>query len=169
MIHNPEVGSSSLPRATKAIPPGRMAFSFLAIAMVRTTALLLFLVSCTAFHEEDDAAIRAVMAQQEVAWDKGDIQGFMEGYADSVCFIGRSGRTCGRSNVTANYLKSYPDRARMGDLAFLLDEVVPAGPVNAWVTGGWTLHRANDTLGGGFSLLWAKGPEGWRIIRDHTY
>ena len=146
-----------------------MAFSFLAIAMVRITALLLLFVSCATFQAEDEAAIRMVMAQQEVAWDKGDIPGFMEGYADSICFIGRNERTCGKEKVTANYLKSYPDRARMGDLTFELDEVVPAGPVNAWVTGGWTLHRATDTVGGGFSLLWAKGPKGWQIVRDHTY
>jgi hypothetical protein len=36
----------------------------------------------------DEGAIRTVMERQETAWDNGDIPGFMDGYADSVCFIG---------------------------------------------------------------------------------
>lgn len=137
--------------------------------MYRSLPLLL-LTACTgAFQPSDEAAIRHVMAQQEQAWDAGDIPAFMEGYADSVCFIGRKGRTCGKEEVTANYLRSYPDKATMGDLAFGITEVVPAGAEHAWATGTWTLYRATDTVGGGFSLLWVKEPSGWRIVRDHTY
>ncbi len=118
---------------------------------------------------QDMAAIHAVLADQETAWDRGDIPGFMEGYADSVCFISRKGRTCGKQAVTQHYLKSYPDKAAMGDLNFRDLEVMEAGPQHAWCTGTWELLRAQDTVGGGFSLFWTKGPEGWRIVRDHTY
>jgi ketosteroid isomerase-like protein len=121
------------------------------------------------FSPQDEAAIRAVMADQEGAWDRGDIPGFMVGYADSVCFINRKGRTCGRQAVTENYLKSYPDKAAMGDLDFGGLEVLGAGTDRAWCTGTWELRRVQDTIGGGFSLLWTKGPQGWRILRDHTY
>lgn len=132
--------------------------------------LALFLVACsTVFGPADEAAIRAVMAGQEEAWDRGDIPGFMEGYSDSICFIGRRGRTCGRDAVTANYLRKYPDKAAMGDLTFGIHEVVPAGAGHAWLTGTWQLVRPADTLGGGFTLLWVKGPEGWKIVRDHSY
>lgn len=109
------------------------------------------------------------MADQELAWDRGDIPGFMAGYADDICFIGRSGRTCGKDQVTRNYEKNYPDRAAMGDLRFGVQEVLLTDPEHAWVTGTWELFRAVDTVGGGFSLLWRRDSEGWRIIRDHTY
>ena len=109
------------------------------------------------------------MAAQEAAWDRGDIRGFMRGYAEDICFIGKKGRTCGKEAVTLNYEKNYPDRAAMGDLRFVLHEVVPAGADHAWVTGTWELFRTADTLGGGFSLLWRKDTDGWHIIRDHTY
>lgn len=121
------------------------------------------------FTPADDAAIHQVMADQEQAWDRGDITGFMEGYADSVCFIGRRGKSCGKAAVTANYQRSYPDKAAMGDLTFDHLEILPAGADHAWCTGNWRLIRTTDTISGGFSLFWERKAEGWRILRDHTY
>lgn len=125
--------------------------------------------SCGTPKDDPHTAIRQVMALQEAAWDRGDIPGFMDGYADTVCFIGRNSRTCGREAVEARYLQRYPDKAAMGDLSFGIDEVLLAGERHAWLTGSWELVRTADTLGGGFSLFWVKGPQGWRIVRDHTY
>ncbi|MCB9183484.1 MAG: nuclear transport factor 2 family protein [Flavobacteriales bacterium] len=138
---------------------------------MRLTLLFPFiLAACAApFGPADDAAIRAAMSEQEQAWDAGDIRGFMAAYADSVCFVSPRGITCGKAAVTANYERSYPDKQAMGDLAFGIQEVLAAGHDHAWVTGTWALHRTADTLSGGFSLLWERGPNGWRILRDHTY
>lgn len=133
-------------------------------------SMVLLMVACTVgFSPADDAAIRQVMAEQEKAWDAGDIDAFMRGYADSICFTGRKGLTCGKSQVTENYKQSYPDRAAMGDLTFGISEVKPIAADNAWLTGTWRLVRAADTLGGGYTLLWQRTPEGWRIVRDHSY
>lgn len=117
----------------------------------------------------DTAAIRAVMLAQEAAWDRGDIAGFMDGYAPDICFVSAAGHTCGRDSVTARYRRRYPDRSAMGDLTFGDLEILPAGSGHAWCTGTWRLVRAQDTLGGGFSLLWQRDSVGWRILRDHTY
>ena len=117
----------------------------------------------------DHNTIRTVMAEQQNAWNAGDIKGFMSSYSDTICFISSKGTTCGKDGVTANYERSYPDQAAMGRLNFGINEVVPVGTENAWVTGTWALERTADTLGGGFSLLWAKEENGWRIVRDHTY
>ncbi len=142
------------------------------LCFIWLTAAIMLSTGCSQryrFEQGDETAIRQVMTEQESAWNAGDIHGFMEGYADSVCFIGKSGRTCGREAVTANYVRSYPDKAAMGDLTFGIHEVVPAGADHAWLTGTWSLVRTADTLGGGFSLLWQRTPAGWRILRDHTY
>jgi ketosteroid isomerase-like protein len=130
---------------------------------------LLFLSFAPGFSPADEKAIRQVMDAQEKAWDRGDIPGFMEGYSDSVCFISKRGKTCGKAAVTANYVKSYPDKSAMGDLMFDQLEVLGAGADNAWCTGNWHLYREKDTIGGGFSLFWERTPKGWRILRDHTY
>ncbi|MBK9273124.1 MAG: nuclear transport factor 2 family protein [Flavobacteriales bacterium] len=137
-------------------------------------ALPLWLVGCSAepkdFHDmEVRAAVTKVMAEQEEAWDRGDIRGFMTGYAEGACFITAKERTCGREAVTRRYLERYTDKAAMGDLHFGISEVLAVGPEHAWCTGTWSLFRSADTLSGGFSLLWQQGPQGWRVIRDHTY
>ncbi|MCB0791582.1 MAG: nuclear transport factor 2 family protein [Flavobacteriales bacterium] len=109
------------------------------------------------------------MNAQEAAWDRGDIPGFMAGYSDTACFISSRGTTCGREAVQASYQRSYPDKATMGDLTFVIGEVLPMTDGRAWCTGTWRLTRAEDTLSGGFTLLWVRTAEGWRIARDHTY
>jgi ketosteroid isomerase-like protein len=132
--------------------------------------LLLGLAGCThRFTQADEVAIRQVMHAQEERWNAGDIPGFMQGYSDTICFIGRRGRTCGREAVTANYISSYPDQEAMGRLAFGIIEVVPVGEAGAWLTGTWQLARRKDTLAGGYSLLWTRERVGWRIVRDHSY
>ncbi|MCB0781861.1 MAG: nuclear transport factor 2 family protein [Flavobacteriales bacterium] len=108
------------------------------------------------------------MHSQEMAWDSGDLDGFMAAYHPDVCFVSVRGTTCGRDEVTGNYRRSYPDQGAMGDLAFRIGEVLPIADGHAWCTGDWTLHRSNDTLSGGFTLLW-RWEGKWLIVRDHTY
>jgi len=108
------------------------------------------------------------MRSQEKEWDAGRIDGFMDGYWDEVCFLGKADQDCGRAAVTERYKKSYPDAAAMGDLTFKTIELLPAGDAHAWCTGTWQLVRATDTLAGRFSLLWQKREGEWRILRDHS-
>jgi len=170
MIHNPEVGSSSLPRATKAIfhTEGGLSFGVMLGCFMGAIVLIM---SCGGPQRpaSDLSDIRSAMAAQEHAWDRGDIPGFMEAYSDTICFISSRGTRCGRSEVQASYARNYPDQAAMGDLNFVIHEVIPVGPDHAWCTGEWSLYRTADTLGGGFSLLWTLETQGWRITRDHTY
>ena len=167
-IHNPEVGSSSLPRATKAILRTGGGLFRSALAKVPKVGMLL-LAGCAARTPTDPGGIQVAMAAQEQAWDRGDIPGFMEAYSDTICFLSPRGKRCGKAEVQASYARNYPDKAAMGDLQFTIHEVVPAGDAHAWCTGDWKLFRATDTLGGGFSLLWTLEENGWRITRDHTY
>ncbi|MEZ4756501.1 MAG: DUF4440 domain-containing protein [Flavobacteriales bacterium] len=130
---------------------------------------LIFVVGCGSAPNGADGAIRKAMAEQEAAWDRGDIVGFMVHYADDICFISPKGQRCGKAEVQASYERNYPDKESMGNLVFDVHEVLPAGREHAWCTGSWSLLRAADTLGGGFSLLWEHRTDGWRIVRDHTY
>jgi beta-aspartyl-peptidase (threonine type) len=36
------------------------------------------------------------------------------------------------------------------------------------VLGHWHLKREKDEIGGVFTLVFQRFPEGWRIIHDHT-
>ncbi|MEO7080859.1 MAG: DUF4440 domain-containing protein [Flavobacteriales bacterium] len=133
--------------------------------------ILFLLIACGSrqFKPADKEAIRAVMAKQEAAWNSGNIAGYMEGYSDSICFISTQERNCGKELVTARYERRYPDREAMGQLDFAGLEVLAAGSDHAWCTGAWRLIRSQDTLSGGFSLLWERTADGWKILRDQSY
>jgi ketosteroid isomerase-like protein len=116
------------------------------------------------------AAVTTMLTEQQAAWNRGDVEGFMKGYWDSpeLSFAGSSGVTRGWESVMARYRKSYPDQKAMGHLEFSELEVRPLGKEAALVMGRWHLKRDSDELGGVFTLVFQQFPEGWRIIHDHT-
>ena len=117
-----------------------------------------------------EAPIRELLAKQQAAWNSGDVDSFLLGYWDSeqLTFSGSSGITRGFAGVRERYKKSYPDRQAMGKLEFSNLEIRELGPDAALVLGHWHLERANGDVGGVFSLVFQRFPEGWRIIHDHT-
>ena len=121
-------------------------------------------------RQVDRNAIRAVLNAQQEAWNRGDIDAFLTGYWHSpdLTFSGSNGISRGWDAVLARYKKNYPDRSAMGTLDFSNLEFRFLGPDAALVLGHWHLKREKDELGGVFSLVWQRFPEGWRIIHDHT-
>ena len=118
----------------------------------------------------DQAAIRKILDAQQIAWNRGDVDAFLEGYWHSpdLTFSGTSGIARGWDGVLARYKKTYPNRAAMGQLDFSGLEFHFLGKDAALVLGHWHLSRAQGDVGGVFSLVWQRFPEGWRIIHDHT-
>jgi beta-aspartyl-peptidase (threonine type) len=116
------------------------------------------------------AAITKILDAQQKAWNQGDVDTFLEGYWHSpeLTFSGSSGIARGWDGVLARYKKNYPDRLAMGQLDFSDLEFRFLGADNALVLGHWHLARTNRDIGGVFSLVWQRFPEGWRIIHDHT-
>ncbi len=121
-------------------------------------------------READRVAITNVLTKQQSAWNHGNIRAFLDGYwhSEELTFSGSSGVSRGWENVLARYKKNYPDRATMGTLDFSALEFRFLGPDAALVLGRWHLKREKDEVGGVFSLVWQRFPEGWRIIHDHT-
>jgi uncharacterized protein (TIGR02246 family) len=116
--------------------------------------------------------IRNVMDAQVAAWNRGDIQAFMEGYdnSEATTFVGKD-ITKGHAMVLARYLKSYPTREKMGTLRFSDIEMRMLGTDYASVIGRFHLDRAADAGGeaaGIFTLLFHKAGQGWKVILDHT-
>ena len=120
--------------------------------------------------DEQSEAIRAVLATQQAAWNRGDIPAFLEGYWNSpeLTFSGGDGIVRGYAGLLDRYRKSYPDRAAMGELDFSGLEIRILAPDAALVLGHWHLKRAAGDAGGVFTLVFRRFPTGWRIIHDHT-
>ncbi len=114
--------------------------------------------------------IHALLEKQIEAWNRGDIEGFMETYWKSpqTAYLGSRGVNRGWQAVLDRYRRTYPDRKAMGKTTFSDLEVTMLSPESALVVGRWQLHREGDQPGGVFSLVLRKFPEGWRIILDHT-
>ncbi|MBA3804180.1 MAG: DUF3225 domain-containing protein [Acidobacteria bacterium] len=115
-------------------------------------------------------AVRAVLDAQVAAWNRGDIDGFMDGYmrGPDTVFISGDHITRGWQTVLDRYKKSYDSREKMGTLSFLEIEIKPIGRDAAIAFGRWQLARAADTPHGRFTLVFRRTREGWRIIHDHT-
>ena len=116
------------------------------------------------------AEIQSVLSAQQDAWNRGDIDAFMNGYAQSAStvFVSEGEVRRGWETVRDRYRVKYSDRAKMGTLSFSDIEVTVLSPDAAVVLGRWRLKRANDEPHGRFTLIFKRLPEGWRIVHDHT-
>ena len=140
---------------------------------VRGIALVV-LASCAASHAfgpADDRAVRGVLSAQQDAWNRGDLDGFMAGYAHTPDLVFTSGGKVrhGWDETYAKYKAKYgADPSTMGTLAFQILGVQPLGSDGAIVLGRWQLTRTPNAGAGVFSVALARTPDGWRIVHDHT-
>ena len=88
-------------------------------------------------------AIRAVLDNQVAAWNRGDIDGFMTGYARSptTTFVSGDEVTHGWQTVRDRYAKKYDSREKMGTLTFSDLTITPLCDDAAIVLGSWSLER----------------------------
>jgi ketosteroid isomerase-like protein len=121
-------------------------------------------------RDADMKSINEVLNAQQSAWNRGDVGAFLIGYwrSPELTFSGGNGVSRGWDGVLARYKKSYPNHAAMGQLEFSDLEFRFLGPDAALVLGQWHLKRESGDIGGVFTLVWQKFPDGWKIIHDHT-
>ena len=129
----------------------------------------LFLISTTLFAQDRQALIK-IMNESQTAWNKGDINTFMQYYwkSDSVTFIGKTGPLYGWQNTLNRYKKAYPNKATMGKLTFGLLKISILDKENAFILGSWHLDRKSGAVGGYFTLWFKKFNGEWKIVCDHT-
>jgi ketosteroid isomerase-like protein len=140
-----------------------------AVALLRAPQLNSRLVP--AGDDTMETEIRAIILEQQAAWNRGDIDAFMKGYWNSpdLTFAGSSGVTRGWKPVLDRYRERYGNaQATMGQLDFSNLEVHSLEKDAAFVLGRWHLNRASGEMGGVFTLIFQHFPEGWRIVHDHT-
>jgi beta-aspartyl-peptidase (threonine type) len=115
--------------------------------------------------------IRTVLDTQTAAWNQGDLKGFMAGYWNSpeLTFYSGAAVTSGWQATLERYQKRYQaPGTEMGKLDFSQLEIHPDGDM-AWVGGRWHLKMSDGKdLGGMFTLVFRKFPDGWKIVHDHT-
>lgn len=122
--------------------------------------------------DEAAKAVRAVLDRQVVDWNRGDLDGFLNGYWKSPKVVFQSGgqRYVGWEAMRDRYRSRYQGTGKaMGRLEFSALEIETLGPEAALARGRWSLVMPDGTKPGGlFTVIFRKLPEGWRIIHDHT-
>ena len=110
------------------------------------------------------------MNDQVEAWNRGDIDAFMQGYwnSEKLVFVSGDNVTRGWQGTLDRYKRSYDTRAKMGTLTFSDLEITVLSKDAAVVLGSWSLAREKDNPHGKFTLVFRKFREGWRIMMDHT-
>ncbi len=123
------------------------------------------------FADEDAVMqIQEVLGDQTAAWNRGDIDGFMEGYWRSPALRFASGGkvSYGWNATRSGYLTRYDTPEKMGRLDFTDISVEPLGTSDALVFGRWTLTRGTDTPTGLFTLHMKRLKTGWKVVSNHT-
>jgi uncharacterized protein (TIGR02246 family) len=119
----------------------------------------------------DESAIRAVLNDQRAAWNRQDLDGFMDGYWNdkNLTFISGDQVTQGWEATRERYVKRYKSEGKeMGQLAFSEVEVEGLNPTTALVRGKYTLRVRTSQDTGRFTLIFRKFADGWKITSDHT-
>lgn len=134
--------------------------------------VLLLIVSCQpkTDHMQSKMEIARVVFDQQNAWNKGDIEGYMQGYmkSDSLRFASGGNVSYGWETTLARYQKGYPEKASMGELTFSDIDIQLVSDDSGIVFGKWELERESDHPWGLFTLVFNKTEDGWRIVHDHT-
>ncbi|MEO6304630.1 MAG: nuclear transport factor 2 family protein [Bacteroidia bacterium] len=141
---------------------------------MRKAAIILFTICCLCSFAQKDVkgdlkTVSNIMLAQSLAWNNGDIRGFMSFYwnNDSLKFISSKGITYGWQKTLDNYIKNYPNKATMGILKFTIISSEQLSKTSIYVIGKWELDREKP-VGGHFTLLWKKIDNKWVIVADHT-
>jgi ketosteroid isomerase-like protein len=115
-----------------------------------------------------EAGIRLVMEAQEIAWNKHDLEGFMQGYwrSEQLKFYGSNGLTLGWEQTLANYKRNYPTSVESGTLKFVINDISKIEGDNYWVMGEYHLKRQIGDSNGVFIIIFKKIDGKWKIVAD---
>ncbi len=114
--------------------------------------------------------IRALLDQSVAAWNRGDLGGHLADNADSITFMTGRGPVTGKDK-TAELLRGAFFRHGKPVQSLRFEEVTvrPLGEAHALVVGHFILSGGGEPdRAGWFTTIWARGPEGWRVIHDHS-
>lgn len=119
---------------------------------------------------QDNRDILSVLETQTVAWNRGDIEGYMEFYwrSDSTLVVNEKGATYGWKKNLDGFKKKFPDKVIMGRLTLNILTINFIDNKNVFVLCAWERKRNDGTLSG-YKTLWMRDIAGvWKIVNDHT-
>lgn len=123
------------------------------------------------FTPELEARLEAQFAHSTLAWNRGDLDGFMADFAPDTLptFIAGGHLRRGFDFIRRNYAPWFAPGAARDSLRFEEFDVRPISDGFVLVTARFILYRNGTTSASGpFTLLMEHRPEGWKILHDHS-
>ena len=131
--------------------------------------LLLAAAPAAAQPSEGPAEIRAVISRMQDAWNRGDFQGYMEGFWNpGVRFVSKGRMLTGWQETLDHYVRDYDTPEKRGTLRFWDVEVEMLGPDVAQMTGRYELKSRGLAQDGVNTRLFRKIGGKWVIILNHV-
>ncbi len=118
----------------------------------------------------DDAEVRRKLQSTAEAWNRADLAGHVDPYADSAAFMTGRGPMIGRDKIESSLRRGFwRDGKPLQTLRYEHVSVRALGRDHALVTGRFVLTGGGrDDASGWFTLVWERGPQGWQEIHDHS-
>lgn len=120
--------------------------------------------------DREAAEITALLEAQDAAWNRGDIDTFMNGYwrSPNLRFASGGDVTRGWDETNARYKRVYATPDLMGHLSTADYEIVILSADAAIAHGAWRLDRPGDRPSGLYTLVMRKIGGEWLIVSDTT-
>ena len=110
----------------------------------------------------DHPALDALHAQA-AAWNRGDLEGYLQRVHSDVVYVGASGPVHGRAALAARYRERFTSPETMGTLTVTVLDVTP-GEQQLSAVIAWALPEANGTA----LVVFVETTAGWRLRYDAT-
>lgn len=144
--------------------------------MLRLISIPMLLLAAFALQAADadaraeEAAIRAVIARMEAAWNRGDFRGYMAGFANpDVIFVSRGEFQKDWQGTLDHYIRDYGDSPDgRGTLHFYDIRVELLAPDAAQLISRYRLDRPNNPQNGVNTRLMRKRNGQWVIALNHV-
>jgi beta-aspartyl-peptidase (threonine type) len=140
--------------------------------LVAFLALTIGLATSASGQASGPDQIRSLLTDQQAAWNRHDLEGFMQGYwnSEDLTFFSGASVAHGWKAALDRYRKHYQGEGQeMGKLEFGDLQIEMLGANAAFVRGAWHLTMSDGrTPHGLFTLVLRRFMEGWRIVHDHT-
>jgi len=132
--------------------------------------LLAFLALALASPQAEKAAILDVVHHMEVAWNRGDLRGYMAGFKNpDVVFVSGGKFQDGWQGTLDHYVRDYGGSPeRRGRLHFYNMKVDILAPDAAMLVGQYRLERGSRVTEGVNTRLFRKISGHWLITMNHV-
>jgi uncharacterized protein (TIGR02246 family) len=120
---------------------------------------------------EIEQQLAALMHESAVAWNRGDLDGFLATYKDDAQTAFMAPQiTYGLPDIKSRYARSYfKDGKPKARLSYDDLKYRRLGSDYVLMTGRWRLiDPAGKQQEGYYSLIWENTDTGWKIIHDHS-